>query len=269
MAFDKNSSGFTFAFAGVMVVITAILLAVAAISLKPFQDDNIRKEKMQNILSSLRVKVVATEAEAKFNEMVKEQIVLNANGELVEGIQAFNIDVQKEYKELKAGARKSEEMHYPLYVCEINGNTYYAVPMVGTGLWGPVWGYVTLESDLNTVYGANFDHKGETPGLGAEINTEAFQKNFIGKKIFDDAGVYQSIKVVKGGALEGDMHGVDGITGGTITSNGVAEMLYRSIEVYVPYFKSKGKTEAVEPIITDSADTIGDSLVISDQIETI
>ena len=109
---------------------------------------------------------------------------------------------------------------------------------MGKGLWGPIWGYIALESDKNTVAGASFDHKGETPGLGAEINQGWFQEPFVGKKIFDESGDYQSIRVIKGGAPEGDKHGVDAISGGTITSNGVTEMLVRTLKIYEPYLKS-------------------------------
>ena len=110
--------------------------------------------------------------------------------------------------------------------------------MAGSGLWGPIWGYVALDNDMTTVYGSTFDHKGETPGLGAEIKEEAFQEKFIGKTIFDEQMKYEPIEVVKGGVdMSGEMHKVDGISGGTITSKGVGEMLERTLKIYVPYFK--------------------------------
>jgi Na+-transporting NADH:ubiquinone oxidoreductase subunit C len=106
---------------------------------------------------------------------------------------------------------------------------------------------MALEGDRNTVYGASFDHKSETPGLGAEINTEAFQNQFKGKKILDETGNFVSVKVVKGGADEADVHGVDAISGGTVTSNGVTEMLQRTLASYMPYFKQKDGTAAPSP----------------------
>ncbi len=111
------------------------------------------------------------------------------------------------------------------------------VPVRGKGLWGPIWGYMALESDLNTISGAVFDHKGETPGLGAEINTDWFQEPFTGKTIFDESGKFVSITVVKGGADPSDPHGVDGISGGTITSKGLEEMLADCLAGYVNHFQ--------------------------------
>ena len=96
---------------------------------------------------------------------------------------------------------------------------------------------IDLEGDNNTVYGASFDHDKETPGLGAEINTAEFQSQFEGDKLFDPTGTFVSIKVTKGGASPEDEHGVDAITGGTITSNGVTDMLKKTLEVYQPYFQ--------------------------------
>lgn len=270
MAFDKDSPRFTFIFAAVMVVITSILLATAAISLKPAQDENIRKEKMQNILSSMQITVEADAAEAKFNETVKAQPVLDANGAVIEGVNAFDIDVQAQYKEFKAGARAAADLQYPLYECELDGNRYFVVPMVGVGLWGPVWGFVTLKSDMTTIYGASFDHKGETPGLGAEIKESAFEAQFVGKRITNDAGEYTGIKIWKGGGGATDPNGVDGITGGTITSNGVAEMLLRSFAVYLPYFNSM-KAPATQPLAMDTvaADSISVDSVTTDSITSI
>ena len=106
------------------------------------------------------------------------------------------------------------------------------------GLWGPIWGFISLEEDLNKVYGAVFDHKSETPGLGAEINRPFFEDPFTGKTIFEGED-FVSIKVVKGGAKDGDMHAVDGISGGTITSDGVSDMLYERLSMYLPYFKGQ------------------------------
>ncbi|MFC2087108.1 NADH:ubiquinone reductase (Na(+)-transporting) subunit C, partial [Bacteroidota bacterium] len=115
------------------------------------------------------------------------------------------------------------------------------IPLRGKGLWGPIWGYVSLEDDYNTVYGAVFDHKTETPGLGAEINTTWFQKPFKGKNIFNQSGEFVGINIYKGGsgaaANAGDLkHGVDGISGGTITSKGVEAMIHDNLNLYTAYF---------------------------------
>lgn len=112
--------------------------------------------------------------------------------------------------------------------------------MAGKGLWGPIWGYVAFDKDLNTVSGASFAHKGETPGLGAEISQAPFQQQFVGKRIFDEQNEFVSVRVVKPGMVDpGNVYyAVDGISGGTITSRGVDEMIDRTIKVYVPYFKA-------------------------------
>lgn len=236
MAINKDSNGFTFGFAAVMVIVVGSVLSITAMSLKPQQKENLRQEKMKNILMTIGAMDRSSnmaEAPGLFEKFVKEQVVLDAEGQ-VKGDNAFGVDVKKQYKSMGF-----EEREYPLYICEKDGNTYYVVPMVGTGLWGPVWGFVALEGDMNTVYGANFDHKTETPGLGAEINTASFQDQFPGEEIFDENNNYVSIAVVKGGGGDASSHAVDGITGGTITSVGVGEMIDRTLGVYVPYFQSK------------------------------
>ena len=182
---DVNSNKYTIGFSFVMVVIVALLLAVASEGLKPMQNQNIEREKMQNILKSVGIEVTRDEAKDAYDKYITEEIVLNDKGEQIEG-DAFKVDVLKEYK---SGGQKN----FPIYIYENEGSKKYIIPLVGKGLWGPIWGYIALESDKNTVAGASFDHKGETPGLGAEINQGWFQEPFIGKKIFDESGNYQSI----------------------------------------------------------------------------
>ena len=238
---NKNSSSFTFIFSSVMVIVVAVLLAAAAIVLGPYQTKNIRLEKMQNILSSIGVTTSREESEKLFNQYIKEQTVLNSKGEPVtEKISAFDIDLKKELDKARLG--NADKQLFPLFVFDKDGKLYYVIPVRGKGLWGPIWGYIALEGDLNTVYGASFGHKGETPGLGAEIETLEFQKQFKGKKIFDNSGNFVSVKLIKGGATSENPHGVDAVSGGTITSNGVTEMLQRTISSYLPYFKKINKT---------------------------
>lgn len=247
---NKNSSGFTFLFSSVMVIVVAVLLAAAAIVLGPYQAKNVRLEKMQNILSSVGIKTTRDEAEKLYNQYVKEQLVLNSKGEpITEKISAFDIDLKKELDKARLG--KGSEQLFPLFVFDKDGKLYYVIPVRGKGLWGPIWGYIALEGDLNTVYGASFGHKGETPGLGAEIDTEEFQKQFKGKKIFDEAGNFVSVHLIKGGAAPGDLHGVDAVSGGTITSTGVSEMVQRTINSYLPYFKTINKTGSNETAAKD------------------
>jgi len=242
---NKNSNTFTLIFSAIMVVVVAVLLALAAIALGPFQAQNVKMEKMQNILASIGIKTDANAAEKLFNQYIKEQVVLNTKGEKINNdIPAFDIDLKKELDKTKTG--KADKQMFPLFVLNKDDKLYYVIPVRGKGLWGPIWGYVAMEGDMNTVNGASFGHKGETPGLGAEIDTEEFQKQFVGKRIFDDSGNFVSIKVIKGGAAEEDVHGVDAISGGTITSNGVDEMLKRTLGNYVPYFKTTNKNDSAK-----------------------
>ncbi len=251
MAINKEGTGYTLGFSAAMVVIVGSLLAVAAMALKPAQQENVKQEKMQNILASVGVEVERADAPENFAKYIKQRLVLDASGAVVgttEGdIDAknpedgFNVDVKKQFRANKAGVVADADMKYPLFICEKESKTFYIMPLVGNGLWGPIWGFVSIEDDLNTVYGASFDHKTETPGLGAEINQTSFESQFISKQIFKADGSFASIKVIKGGAPDGDMHGVDAITGGTITSDGVSEMVERTLGTYVPYFESKKK----------------------------
>jgi Na+-transporting NADH:ubiquinone oxidoreductase subunit C len=252
---NVDSNSYTFGFATMMVVIVAALLSYAAIELKPFQDTNIELEKQQNILSSIGVDVQRDLAKEVYSKYIKQEIVLNYKGEEVDG-DAFEIELKKELK------KANSDQALPLFISNVDGFKQYIIPLRGKGLWGPIWGFIALEEDLNTVYGAVFDHKGETPGLGAEINQSFFQKPFIGKSIFDGEA-FKSIRVVKGGAPEGDNYAVDGISGGTITSDGVTDMLLERLNMYLPYI-TRLKTEMEEEkIITeiDSALILNDSLI--------
>ena len=252
---NVDSNSYTFGFATMMVVIVAALLSYAAIGLKPFQDGNIELEKQQNILNSIGVDVQRDVAKEAYSKYIKEEIVLNYKGEEVDG-DAFEIELKKELK------KANVDQVLPLFISNIDGFKQYIIPLRGKGLWGPIWGFIALEEDLNTVYGAVFDHKGETPGLGAEINQSFFQEPFIGKSIFDGE-VFKSIRVVKGGVPEGDNYAVDGISGGTITSDGVTDMLLERLNMYLPYI-TRLKTEMEEEkIITeiDSALILNDSLI--------
>ena len=244
---DVNKNSYTFSFAAIMVVIVAALLSTAAIGLKPFQSKNVLLEKKQNILSSVGININREDADIQYPLYVKQELILNSKGEIVEGV-AFDIDLQKELKKDK------ESQLLPLFISEVDSKKKYIIPLRGKGLWGPIWGFISLEDDLNKVFGAVFDHKGETPGLGAEINQPFFQDPLSGKTIFED-GNLTSIKVIKGGAPDGDMHAVDGISGGTITSDGVSDMLHERLTMYLPYF-SKVKSEMEKDLNISEKDTL-------------
>lgn len=253
MAIDKNSNAFTFGFAIAMVVVVGAALSFASMSLKPRQQANKIQKDMMSILSSINVESDRSNASEVFYQYITKRATLNYSGEIIETREGeisatdaddpFNVDVQKEYRNPDLNP---EDRNYPIYFAEKDGKELIVVPMVGKGLWGPIWGYVSLEGDYNTVYGATFDHKSETPGLGAEIKEPMFEDPFKGKKIYNEQGELVSINVKKGGAAPDNEHAVDGITGGTITSNGVDEMLSRTLGVYDKYFKEKTQLTQVQ-----------------------
>lgn len=230
------SNKYIFIYSSVMVVVVAIALAIAAIQLKPFQENNKRVEKMQNILSSVNIESTVKNAEELYKKYITETYVVNNKGEKIESVKAFDIDL---YYELK---KKPEERQLPVYISKMdNGDTAFVVALRGKGLWGPIWGYMAFKTDMNTVIGSMFDHKGETPGLGAEIDGKAFQSQFQNKVIFDKEGKFTSIQTVKGGAKDGDMHGVDAISGGTITSKGLEDMLFDCLTDYQGFLTKNKK----------------------------
>lgn len=221
---------YVFLFATAMVVIVAVILSGAATLLRPFQERNMRLEKMQNILAAINIEVPREDAQEVFDQYITRTKIINHQGEELEG-DAFEVDLQEENR------KPVEERQLPVYIGDFEGETFYVLPVRGTGLWGPIWGYVGLEADLVTIAGANFDHSSETPGLGAEIADEDFEEQFTGKKIFDEEGNFRPVRVVKGGAPPDDEHAVDAISGGTITSNGVTDMMRNGLEVYTSYFE--------------------------------
>lgn len=224
---DRDSNVYTIVYASVMVVLVAVVLAFTSQSLRSLQKQNEENDKRQQILRSINVQVPAKEAEAKYNELIKDAFLVNENGQKVEG-DAFSVDV----------VRAAAEHTYPVFVANIDGQTKYIMALHGAGLWGPIWGYISLDSDKNTVYGADFSHQGETPGLGAEISKPSFSNEFKGKKIFID-GTFKSIAVVKPGKSMIGQDYVDGISGGTITSQGVSQMLFDSLSGYVKFLTSQ------------------------------
>lgn len=233
----QHSNKYIFIYSIIMVVIIAVTLTVVAVKLKPAQEDNIRIEKMQNILSSVNIptsEIPKKQVLDVYNKFIKTAFGVNNKGEVVEkdAAKIFTIELANELK------KPVEQQVLPVYIAMLeNGDSAYIVPLRGKGLWGPIWGYISFKTDFNTVFGVTFDHKGETPGLGAEINQNWFQKPFVGKQIFTENGELVSIAVEKGGAKPGDIHGVDAISGGTITSKGVQKMLLDNLTNYEAYFK--------------------------------
>ncbi len=224
------SNRYIFVFSTIMVVAVASLLSLAATLFQPAQEKNLEIEKKRSMLESINVPATRDNTEELYDKYVTEGFVLNYTGEPVEGVDAFTVVLRNEQK------KKIEEQNLPVFrAFPDDGEKVLILPVEGKGLWGPIYGYVSIRSDLNTIYGVNFDHKSETPGLGAEINTTAFESMFTGKKLFGN-GQFVSVKVMKGGADADDVHGVDAISGGTITSKGLEKMLFDCLSKYTEYF---------------------------------
>lgn len=230
---NRNSNTYTFIYAAVMVILVAAILASVSMALKPLQNRNKEIEKEQNILTSVNITSSTANAAQLFKENIKKEYVVNSKGEIVEGVDAFTVDLKKEH------TKPVEQRNLPVFECQTDDGLKYIFPVRGTGLWGPIWGFVSLNDDMNTIYGANFDHEGETPGLGAEISTAAFQAQFNGKKLFDESGKLVSITVTKAGQEAPEEHKVDGISGGTITSKGLQNMLLDDFTSYNKFLIEK------------------------------
>ena len=221
---NRQGNAYTIIYATVLVVVVAAALAYAALALKPAQTKNIEIAKKSDILRSVNIASNAKDAETLYDKFISDSYVINSSGEKVEGV-AFEIDLKVE------NAKTLDERKLPVFICQLDSNNIkYILPMRGKGLWGPIWGYVSFEADKKPIYGATYDHKGETTGLGAEISKEFFQIQFKGKTIKGNNGI--DFNVVKGGAPEGDPHSVDAISGGTITSKGLEAMMRESLSAY-------------------------------------
>lgn len=210
---NTSSNAYTVSYVAVMVIIVAALLAVTAGSLSEKISKNKEIDNKMQVLTSLNVAADFDNAEELYAKYVKREIPFEGG---------------KSFKVLKK----------IIFECEKDGKTYFVLPQEGAGLWGPIWGYLALESDKNTIYGAYFSHKGETPGLGAEISTPKFQSQFVGKHIFRDGNLV-SVAVVKPGKIDESKDYVDGIGGGTITSQGVDKMMLESLNSYKDFLTTK------------------------------
>lgn len=244
MAINTENNTYTVLFATVMVVLVGALLASVATGLKPAIKENERFEKQQNILYAMGVHqnegdgvafIPTTEVEGAFSQYITKQYVIEGS-EARPDEEAYLIDLKKELDKRKAG----EPARLPIYIGEKNGETFYIVPMYGKGLWDAIWGYMSLDENL-VVQGVYFDHKGETPGLGANIKMRYFMDDFIGESILDGEQ-YAGVAVVKGNndptnndKLDNE---VDALAGATITGNGVSNMIKESLRMYRPFLET-------------------------------
>ncbi|PQB03725.1 Na(+)-translocating NADH-quinone reductase subunit C [Aureitalea marina] len=246
MAINTEKNSYTILFAVIMVVVVGSLLASFASGLKPMIKANERFEKQQNILYAMGVNnntgandvefITTDVVEAEFGKYITSQIVIQGD-DVTEDDQAYLIDIKKE-ESLAKDPEYSRRL--PLFKGEKDGTEVYVIPVRGKGLWDAIWGFVAVDSEM-TVQGVYFDHKGETPGLGAEIKQRYFMDDFAGESFLQD-GSFSTIKVAKGNndpknERKGDGQ-VDALAGATITGDGVTAMLRKDIQMYVPYFKS-------------------------------
>ncbi len=233
---DRDSNLYTFLFATLMVLVVATVLAYTSQSLKGLQNENIRKEKMQNILSTIGINVTRDESEQLYKKYIIEELALKIDGSVNSKINPFSdIVLAKEIK------KDYKDQHFPLYIAEIDSEKYYIIELRGVGLWDAIWGYMSLKNDLKTIKGVSFDHKGETAGLGAEITKDWFKERFVDEKVFNDMGKLTGITVLKGNNdpnnQDKEDHEVDAISGSTITGDGVTNMIKERLNNYLPYFE--------------------------------
>lgn len=245
MAINTDKNSYTIIFSIIMVVVVGALLAFVAQGLKPTIKENERIEIQQNILYAMGVNnnqegsiefVAAADAGKIFSEYIKKQLVIQ-NGNVTEDENAYLIDVKKE-KNLAKDPSYSQRL--PLFVGEKDGKTYYIVPVRGKGLWDAIWGHIAMDENM-VVQGVFFDHKGETPGLGANIKERFFMDDFTGEKLYDGE-TFKGITVAKGNAdpknENKEDNEVDAIAGATITGDGVTAMLKSDLRLYIPYFQN-------------------------------
>lgn len=236
---NTNSNTYTIIYASVMVIIVAFLLAFVSSALKPTQDRNIEIDKKKQILAALNVRDKSMNVEETYNQYVLADMIVRADGSIAnEGKDKDKAGFKIENKDIDA------EQALPVYLCKVGEDTKYVIPMSGRGLWGGLWGYIAINDDFKTVYGAYFSHESETAGLGSVIAEEKFQNLFKGKQIFTEADSSNvALSVVKHGKVEADKESVqvDGLTGATLTSMGVAEMVNSGLQKYVGFFNANKK----------------------------
>jgi len=225
---NKQSNVYTIVYITVMVIVVGAVLAFTSMALKDRQNENAQADKKSQILQAVHITTTRSTVIADFDRYIVAQLVVNESGDEIPGQDAFSIDVAAQAN------KPAGERLLPVYVCQLpDAGTKYILPLAGMGLWGPIWGYVAFDADGSTIYGAFFDHQGETPGLGAEITKPTFTDQFPGKSVLKD-GDFLPIEVVKAGQkpLNPSVDYVDGISGGTITSKGVSAMFGNCLTPY-------------------------------------
>lgn len=225
---NTNSNSYTIGYATIMVVIVAFLLAFLSSVLKEPITANERMAKQRSVLAALNIRDLkdAKAIEAKYNEVVKQDVVIDNTGKQVSDKGGFDVQT-----------KEITDTNLPLFVCEIEGSKKYVLPLKGKGLWGGVYAYIAINEDGQTIYGSYFLHDSETAGLGSLITEDWFQQQFVGKKFFALDGD-RHVTVVKKGKVQDADYEVDGISGATLTGDGMAAMFRDGATNYKAYFTS-------------------------------
>ena len=224
---DTSSNTYTIIYASVMVIIVAFLLAFISSVLKPTQDANVENDTKGQILTSLNIDIKASGFNVA-DEFKNVQDMLWNGTELV--------PYEGKFLSSYGSAIKAGELH--VFVAQAEGETKYVLPVTGRGLWGGLWGYIALNADKKTVYGTYFYHESETAGLGARIGERWFQEQFNGKPVFAGENTEAvALKVVKAGASKAENE-IDGVTGATLTSDGVSAMVQDGLSVYLSFINN-------------------------------
>ena len=231
---NRQGNLYTIIYIVALVVVVGAALAFTSISLKDRQQANVEADKMAQILASVQITPEPGQVIDDYKRFITDTYCVNMQGNRIEGATAaFDVDVDAQSKEAP------DKRLLPVYECTLDdGSVKYIMPMYGAGLWGPIWGYISVDADGSTIYGTYFAHQGETPGLGAEIEKPKFREQFDGKHLIKN-GAFVPVAVVKHGlAPQGNEDYVDGISGGTITSKGVGAMIDNCLSPYSSFLEN-------------------------------
>ena len=232
-----RSDTYTIFFTTIVTVVLGLGLSVTADSLRERQSINEELDIKKNILSVLGFNLSSDWGNDQIQSLYEKNInelIVDKTGSILGSIESSNSDNYKIYQ-----SKENDKV------------TGYAIPIAGKGLWGTMYGYFAIEPDAETVKGITFYRHKETPGLGAEVDKEWFQSNFVGKKLIDTSGSLVSVEVVKGYVSNADpkaMHKVDGISGATITGKGLTTFLKNDLQKYEPYLSKVRKLNQIESL---------------------
>ncbi|MBC6366527.1 NADH:ubiquinone reductase (Na(+)-transporting) subunit C [Algoriphagus sp. AK58] len=245
----QQSNTYIIVFSAILTIVLGLLLSGTSQVLGPLQQEAIALDKKKQILGAV---IDAAEIDKmtpqQINEFYASRIsstVVDISGKEISGVEAEKVEIAKDYK------KPADKRQYPVFMFHAEGKPEaiesYIFPLYGAGLWDAIWGYIALETDMNTIGGITLAHASETPGLGARITEGEVQARYVGKKIFDDSGALVAVQMQKGEGKDysSDLHKVDGMSGATITGNGVNNMLKAYLGHYEAYIKSKSSNQAV------------------------